>query len=66
MSEEDSFKLLAAYEDGLQGYIDSPRDRGLFSESQKQSVYLEPNTAGSRAAGVAVAIHPGTRSSLVH
>jgi len=40
-------KLLSAYEDGLQGYIDSPRDRGLFSESQKQPVYSEPNIAGS-------------------
>ena len=41
--------LLAAYEDGLKGYIDSPRERGLFSESQKQPVYAEPNTAGSGA-----------------
>lgn len=41
------FKLLAAYEAGMQGYIDSARERGLFAESQKQSVYYEPNTAGS-------------------
>jgi hypothetical protein len=29
------------------GYIDSPRERGLFSESQKQPVYAEPNISGS-------------------
>lgn len=49
MSDELSspIKLLSAYEDGLQGYIDDARERGIFAESQKQSVYSEPNTAGS-------------------
>lgn len=40
--------MLNAYEsEGLKGYIDSPRDRSLFMESQKQPVYYEPNMAGS-------------------
>lgn len=47
MSDDNPVSMLAAYEDGLQGYIDSARERGLFAESQKQSVYSEPNTAGS-------------------
>lgn len=42
------YSLLNAYQNlGMVGYIDSPRDRGLFSESQKQPVYAEPNTMGS-------------------
>lgn len=50
MADEDaSVKILSAYDGGLQGYIDSPRERGIFSESQKQPVYLEPNTANSGA-----------------
>lgn len=47
MSDDNPVSMLAAYEDGLQGYIDSARERGMFAESQKQSVYSEPNTAGS-------------------
>lgn len=50
MSEElDSPKaLLHAYQnEGMVGYIDSPRDRVLFLESQPQGVYAEPNIAGS-------------------
>lgn len=49
MSDElDSpYALLQAYTKGLTGYIDSPRERGIFSESQTQSVYAEPNTANS-------------------
>jgi len=39
--------LLSAYNDGLQGYIDSARERGLFAESQTQSVYREPNITNS-------------------
>jgi hypothetical protein len=42
------YSLLNAYQNaGLVGYIDSPRDRVLFLESQKQGVYAEPNIAGS-------------------
>lgn len=42
------YSLLNAYQNGgMVGWIDSPRDRGLFSESQPQSVYSEPNSAGS-------------------
>ena len=49
MSDElDSpYSLLQAYTRGLQGWIDSPRDRGVFQESQKQPIYYEPNTASS-------------------
>lgn len=50
MSEDlDSPKaLLNAYQNGgMVGYIDSPRDRVLFLESQPQGVYSEPNIAGS-------------------
>lgn len=43
----DEFTPLSAYEAGLEGYIDSARERGLFSESMPKSVYSEPNTAGS-------------------
>ena len=42
------YSLLSAYQNSdLVGYIDSPRDRALFQESQPQSVYSEPNIAGS-------------------
>jgi hypothetical protein len=42
------YSLLNAYQNaGMVGYIDSPRDRVLFLESQKQGVYAEPNIAGS-------------------
>lgn len=42
------YSLLNAYQNlGLVGYIDSPRDRGLFSESQERPVYAEPNTTNS-------------------
>ena len=44
---DNVFQPLAAYEAGLQGYVDSPRERALFGDSQKQSVYYEPNTMGS-------------------
>ena len=44
---DNVFQPLAAYDAGLQGYIDSARERSLFGDSQKQSVYSEPNTAGS-------------------
>ncbi len=50
MSDEldTPYSLLNAYQNaGLVGYIDSPRDRVLFLESQKQGVYAEPNIAGS-------------------
>lgn len=42
------YSLLNAYQNGgMVGYIDSPRERALFSESMPQSVYAEPNTRGS-------------------
>ena len=49
MAELDTpYSLLSAYQnDGLIGYIDSPRDRALFEESQPKAVYSEGNTAGS-------------------
>lgn len=49
MSDElDSpVSLLQAYTAGLNGYIDDPRERGIFSESQTRPVYSEPNTANS-------------------
>jgi hypothetical protein len=53
MSDDNSeldtpYSLLNAYQNlGMVGYIDSPRERGLFSESQRQPVYSEPNIAGS-------------------
>lgn len=53
MADEDlstPYSLLNAYQNlGMVGYIDSPRDRGMFSESQPKSVYSEPNTSGSGA-----------------
>lgn len=45
---ETPYEILNAYQNGgMVGWIDSPRERGLFSESQPKSVYSEPNTAGS-------------------
>ena len=42
------FALMDAYQNGgMVGYIDSARDRGIFSESQKKPVYSEPNVTGS-------------------
>jgi hypothetical protein len=42
------YSLLNAYQNlGMVGYIDSPRDRGMFSESQERPVYSEPNMSGS-------------------
>lgn len=42
------YSLLSAYQnEGLVGYIDSPRDRVLFEESQPKAVYSERNSAGS-------------------
>lgn len=41
------FAPLSAYNDGLQGWIDSPRDRVLFQESQDRPTYSEPNMVGS-------------------
>lgn len=41
------FNPLQAYEDGLQGWIDSARDRVLWQESQPEPVYSEPNNANS-------------------
>lgn len=47
---ETPYALLNAYQNlGMVGYIDSPRDRGIFSESQPKSVYYEPNMANSGA-----------------
>lgn len=43
----DDFVPLKAYDDGLQGWIDSPRDRVLWQESQPRPVYSEPNLVGS-------------------
>lgn len=44
------YSLLNAYQNqGLVGYIDSPRDRALFGESQMKPIYQEGNTAGSGA-----------------
>lgn len=45
---ETPYSLLNAYQNlGMVGWIDSPRDRVLFQESQPQAVYSEPNIAGS-------------------
>ena len=41
------FVPLQAYDDGLQGWIDSPRDRVLWQESQSRPVYSEANLVGS-------------------
>lgn len=42
-NNDNMFQPLAAYDAGLQGYIDSPRERVLFAESQNQPVYREKN-----------------------
>ncbi len=50
MSEDlDSPRALVhAYQnEGMVGWIDSPRERVLFLESQPKGVYAEPNTSGS-------------------
>lgn len=50
MSDEldTPYSLLNAYQNaGMVGYIDSPRDRVLFQESQPKAIYSEPNMAGS-------------------
>lgn len=50
MSDEfdTPYSLLNAYQNGgMVGWIDSPRDRALFLESQPKAVYSEPNIAGS-------------------
>jgi hypothetical protein len=41
------FDPVKAYEDGLEGWKDSPRARALWQESQPNAVYYEPNNAGS-------------------
>jgi hypothetical protein len=41
------FVPLKAYEDGIQGWIDSPRDRVLWQESQPRPIYSEPNLVGT-------------------
>ena len=41
------FDPVKAYEDGLEGWKDSPRARVLWQESQPNAVYYEPNNAGS-------------------
>lgn len=41
------FALFRAYEDGMPGYINSPRDRNEFLEGQKYQEFREPNIAGS-------------------
>lgn len=43
----DDFVPLKAYDDGIQGWIDSPRDRVLWQESQPAPIYSEPNNANS-------------------
>ena len=43
------FALLRAYEDGLPGYLDRPRDRNMFLDSQPYQAYSEPNVAGCGA-----------------
>lgn len=39
--------ILKLYDDGLQGWIDSARDRVLWQESQPRPVYSEPNNVNS-------------------
>lgn len=41
------FEPLQAYNDGINGWIDSPRDRVLWQESQSRPIYAEPNSVGS-------------------
>ena len=45
----DSLSLLSAYEQGLTGYIESPRDKAEFLESQSYQYFDEPNIKGSGA-----------------
>ena len=46
---KDSLSLLSAYEQGLTGYIESPRDKAEFMESQPYQYFDEPNIKGSGA-----------------
>jgi hypothetical protein len=41
------FIPLKAYDEGLTGWIDSPRDRVRWQESQRKPIYSEPNHMGS-------------------
>lgn len=41
------YSLLRAYEDGMQGYIWSPRDKEEFLEGQSYQYFSEPNILGS-------------------
>ncbi len=41
--------LLSAYDSGLQGYIESPRDKAEFLDSQPYQYFDEPNIKGSGA-----------------
>jgi hypothetical protein len=49
MSDEldTPFSLLKAYDDGMPGYINSPRDTAEFLEGQRYQYYEEPNIKGS-------------------
>ena len=44
---KDPLSLLSAYEQGLTGYIDSPRDKAEFMESQPYQYFDEPNIKDS-------------------
>ena len=46
---DDDVSMLKAYEDGLQGYVEDPRAKVEFLESQKYSVFNEPNIRGMGA-----------------
>jgi hypothetical protein len=46
---KDSLSLLSAYEQGLTGYIESPRDKAEFMESQPHQYFDEPNIKGMGA-----------------
>lgn len=46
---KDSLSLLSAYDQGLTGYIESPRDKAEFMESQSYQYFDEPNIKGSGA-----------------
>jgi hypothetical protein len=41
------FVPLKAYDDGMQGWINSARERVLWQESQPRPIYSEPNSMGS-------------------
>ena len=43
----DSLSLLNAYENGLTGYIESPRDKAEFLDSQPWQYFDEPNIKDS-------------------